>query len=273
MGIVNINDDSFCNDGTLDGNAALTQAIRMAEEGADVVDVGAESARTNREAISIDEEIARLHPFLTSISKALENSKPRDSEQVWPPLISVNTWRPEVVEAVLPFGVDILNDIGGLTETNNATLCAAHDTALLIMHTVGLPKVPHFQKQYEDIWSELLTFFDQRITQATQCGLTKEQLILDPGIDFAKQCEDNLKIYAQLDRLTTRYESPVLLPISRKTVISDVLDLPNPNDRDAGTVACLVAGIRRGVHLFRVHNVAAMFEVMKVLWAVESQRV
>ena len=129
--------------------------------------------------------------------------------------------------------------------------------------------MPHFQEQYKDIWTTLLTFFDDRIASATAAGLTTEQIILDPGIDFAKQREDNLRLYAQLDRLTNRYDSPVLLPISRKTVIGEVLDLPNPNDRDAGTIACLTAGVRRGAKLFRVHDVVGMFEALKVLWAVE----
>ncbi len=270
MGIVNINDDSFCDDGTLDVDAAIEHAVRLAREGADIIDVGAESARTNREAISVAEEIERLLPFLRQISVALTTASPIDDEQVWPPLISVNTWRSEVAEVILSEGVDLLNDISGLTEMTNAELCLKHGVSLLIMHTVGMPKVPHFHENYDDVWAALLAFFEDRVTKARALGLADDQLVLDPGIDFAKQCEDNLRIYGQLERLVGRSNSPVLLPISRKTVIGDVLDLPDPNTRDAGTVACMVAGVRRGAHIFRVHDVAAMHAALKVVWAVEK---
>ena len=270
MGIVNINDDSFSGDGTLDPEAALAQAAAMAVAGADVIDVGGESARTNRPPISPEEEIARLRPFLRGCREVLHEATPRDAEQVWPPLISVNTWRPEVVEAVSSLGVDILNDIGGLAESTNAELCAQSGSALLIMHATGPPKVPQVEKRYPDLWDELLAFFDHRLQQAMAAGLTREQLILDPGVDFAKQREDNLRIYARLERLAGRYQLPILLPISRKTLIGDVLDIPDPRQRDPGTVACLVAGIRRGAHLLRVHDVAAMFEALKVIWAVQT---
>ena len=241
MGIVNINDDSFCDDGTLEVDAAIGHAVRLASEGEDIIDVGAESARTNREAISVDEE--------------------------------VNTWRSDVAEPILSEGVDLLNDISGLTELTNAELCLKHGVSLLIMHTVGLPKVPHFHENYDDVWAALFTFFEDRVTKAKALGLADDQLVLDPGIDFAKQCKDNLKIYGQLDRLVGRSKSPVLLPISRKTVIGDVLDLPDPNTRDAGTVACLVAGMRRGAHIFRVHDVKQTVIALKVRQAIKLESV
>ena len=270
MGIVNINDDSFCQDGTLDLEQALQQAADQVNDGADVIDIGAESARTNRDAIAPHEEIQRLHPFLEAWPEKVAALQPRDEAQVWPPLLSVNTWRPEVVKEVLPLGGDILNDIGGLAEPDNAILCAQHQVALLIMHTVGLPKQPHFNQAYQDIWQSVLAFFDDRLTVAKSHGLGDAQLILDPGIDFAKQRDDNLLIFRELNRLVERYDSPVLLPISRKTVIGEVLDLENPNDRDAGTVACLVSGVLRGATLFRVHHVKTMFEALKVLWAIQE---
>ncbi len=270
MGIVNINDDSFCLDGTLEIDQALCQAAQQATDGADIIDIGAESARTNRKAISPREEVHRLRPFLEAWPEKRASLQPRDSAQVWPPLMSVNTWRPEVVEHVLPFGVDILNDIGGLAEPHNAILCARHQVALLIMHTIGLPKQPHFQQAYKDVLESVLAFFDERIAVAEAHGLNATQLILDPGIDFAKQRDDNLRVFRDLDRLFKRYDSPVLLPISRKTVIGEVLDLEDPNDRDAGTIACLVSGVLRGASMFRVHHVRAMFEALKVLWAVQQ---
>lgn len=261
MGIVNINDDSFCGDGTLDPTAALAQAEQQLHDGADIIDIGAESARTNRQAISVDEEIDRLRPFLARWSELKARFKA--------PLLSINTWRSDVIAAVLPHGGDIINDISGLPDAFNAKLCAEHGAALLIMHSVGEPKVPHTHVQYESIMDTLDRFFEQRLVMAESVGLPRENIILDPGIDFAKQRDDNLTIYRDLERLH-RFGLPILLPVSRKTVIGDVLGVP-ALDRDAGTVACIVAGMKRGAQIFRVHNVKAAVQTVKMLWAVEPR--
>lgn len=263
MGIVNVNDDSFCGDGTLDVSQAINQAKEMVAAGADIIDVGAESARTNREPITVQEEIDRLAPFIQAFNSTTW-PVPLDHDQLHVPLLSLNTWRTEVVKEVLPLGGDILNDISALPNADHAQLCALHGAALLIMHSVGLPKVPHKHVGYADIWETLNTFFAEKIALAKSAGLANAQLILDPGIDFAKQREDNLRIYAELSRLH-RFQLPVLLPVSRKSVIGRVLELPNPLDRDAGTVACIAAGMRHGAHIFRVHNVTAAVQAVKML--------
>ena len=141
MGIVNVNDDSFSGDGTLDIDEALAKARRAVAEGADIVDIGAESARTNRSAVGVDEEVRRFAAFLRRWPEVWRGLGPVDEAQVWPPVLSANTWRPEVVAEVLPLGVELLNDMGGLPDVRNASHCAAHGASLLIMHTVGEPKV------------------------------------------------------------------------------------------------------------------------------------
>lgn len=271
MGIVNINDDSFSGDGTLDIATAVRQSVQMAADGADVIDVGAESARTNRAPITVEEEVSRLLPFIDCYRSACAEIEPRDDLQIWPPLLSVNTWRPEVVEAVLRTGeVDILNDIGGLEDDTNARLCAEHDAALLIMHTVGLPKVPHTEQAYADVWESLEAFFEDRISKARASGLSEDQIILDPGIDFAKQRDDNLRIYRELERLV-KYDLPILLPISRKTVIGEVLEIDEPVERDAGTIACLIRGLVAQANVFRVHNVKAVADSVRVIAAIRCE--
>jgi len=268
MGIVNINHDSFSGDGTLDVGRALALAGRMMADGADLIDVGAESARTNREAISVDEETGRLLPFLESYAELCAERRPRDELQLWPPLLSVNTWRPAVVEAVLKTGVvDIVNDISGLAEDTNARLCFEFDACLLIMHTVGAPKVPHTHQRYADVWDSLTAFFDDRIARARRAGLGDDQIILDPGIDFAKQCRENLAIFRELERLA-EYGLPTLLPISRKTVIGEVLGIDDPTGRDAGTIACLVRGLVARADIFRVHRVRAVADSVRVIAAI-----
>ena len=269
MGIVNVNDDSFSCDGTLELGGALAQARHQAEEGADVIDVGAESARTNRPAVSLAEEIRRFLGFLERWPEVIAGAAPKDGIQLWPPVLSANTWRPEVVEAVLPFGVELLNDMGGLPDDRNARLCAASGASLLIMHSVGEPKVPHFHQQWTDVMAEMDAFFAEKIAMALDAGMPEEALILDPGIDFAKQCEDNLRVFRDLGRLG-RFQRPVMVPVSRKTVIGEVLGVPDPRDRDAGTVACIAASIRRGAAMVRVHDVRAAWQTVRTLAAIDA---
>ena len=271
MGIVNLNADSFSGDGTLDVDAALALARQMIADGADMIDIGGESARTNRGPISEQEEIDRVGPF---IGKFLaEHGSPSDRSQraaaipedgaLFPPVLSINTWRPSVAEATLAAGGEFLNDMGALPTDENARIAARHRAALLIMHSVGPPKVPHTHVLYKNVMDALESFFTAKIKLALDAGLPREAIALDPGIDFAKQRDDNLAIFRELDHLA-HFGRPILLPVSRKTVIGDVLNLPEPVERDAGTVACLVAGLERGATIFRVHNVRAAVQTIRI---------
>lgn len=255
MGIVNLGADSFSGDGIVDIGRALERARQLVAEGADIIDIGAESARTNRAAVSEEEEATQLIRFIE-----------RWREPVW---LSINTWRPAVARAALAAGGHLLNDIGALPTDENARICAEAGAALLIMHSVGQPKVAHTHVGYDDIMARLDAFFEEKLAMAEGAGLSREAIVLDPGIDFAKQREDNLRIYRELGRLQ-RFGRPILLPISRKTVIGEVLGLPEPASRDAGTVACLVQGMLQGAHLFRVHNVRAAAQAARITEAVEA---
>lgn len=264
MGILNINDDSFSGDGRLDPGWALERAAGMVAAGADVVDVGGESARTNRAAVAEAEEWSRIAPFLEAFDARVAGVPPRDARQIFPPLLSVNTWRTGVAGSALRAGCDLLNDMSALPADTHARLCAAAGASLLIMHSQGEPKVPHTHVAYPDVLDELTRFFDSRIRLAEAAGLPREAIVLDPGIDFAKQVADNLRIYRELPRLR-EFGRPILLPVSRKGTIGQVLGIPNPADRDAGTVACLVAGAIRGAAIFRVHNIEAAWQALNVL--------
>ncbi|HEY2850623.1 MAG TPA: dihydropteroate synthase [Gemmatimonadaceae bacterium] len=280
MGIVNLSVDSFSGDGVADVEAALAKARGLAAEGADIIDIGAESARTNRGAIGEDEEAERLLAFVERWSSEVGS---RNAERGTPdfhfrlptsdfrlPLLSINTWRPAVARAVLARGGEILNDIGALPTDENARICAATGAALLIMHSVGEPKVPHTHVGYGDVMARIEEFFAEKIALAENAGVPRDAIILDPGIDFAKQRADNLRIYRELERLA-EFERPILLPVSRKTVIGEVLGLPNPANRDAGTVACIVQGMLRGAHIFRVHNVRAAAQAVRMIEAAEGR--
>lgn len=275
MGIVNLSVDSFSGDGLANVEAAVARARELVAEGAEIVDVGAESARTNRGAIGEDEEIGRLRSFVqrwlevaggtrgssTSLGSA------RNDTGVGP-LLSINTWRPAVARAVLAMGGDLLNDIGGLPTDENARTCAEAGVALLIMHSVGEPKVPHTHVGYDDVMARLEEFFAEKIALAERAGVSRDAIVLDPGIDFAKQRADNLRIFCELERLG-KFERPILLPVSRKTVIGEVLGIANPAERDTGTIACIVHGMLRGAAIFRVHDVRAAVQTVRMIAAVE----
>ncbi len=267
MGIINLNDDSFSGDGTLHAGEAMGLARRMVADGADIVDVGGESARTNRAAITPEEEVRRVEPFVREFLAARHGWMPRDETQVWPPVLSVNTWRPEVVRPLLEAGAELCNDMGALPTDENARIAADCGAALLLMHSVGEPKVPHTDTMWDDVVGEQMAFFRGRMDLAAAAGLSHEAIILDPGLDFAKQRGDNLRLLRETDKIA-ELGRPLLMPVSRKTVIGDVLGLPDPRTRDAGTWACIVAGIRRGVSIFRVHAVREAASVIRVVWAV-----
>lgn len=266
MGIINVNDDSFSGDGSLNFAKAIAQARGQITDGADVIDIGAESARTNRKAISIEEETRRFAGFIERWEESWQNVTPIDEEQVWPPILSANTWRAEVVEKVLQHGkVEMINDMGALPDSRNAHACAARGAALLVMHSIGEPKVPHLTQQWPDIMGELERFFLEKIAQANAAGLPDDAIILDPGIDFAKQRKDNLTIFREMG-LLQKFGKPLLVPVSRKTVIGEVLNLPLVTDRDAGTIACISAAMQRGAQIFRVHHVPAAWQAVRLLY-------
>jgi dihydropteroate synthase len=265
MGIVNINDDSFSRDGSLKIEHAIETAHRHVAGGADIIDVGGESARTNRSEISEKEESARINPFLTRFQECYEGIDPVDELQLFPPLLSINTWRPGVAEHALGVRGNLLNDMSALPTEENARVAARHDAGLLIMHSAGVPKQRHTHVQYADIIRTLEDFFEAKINLAIGCGVARESIILDPGIDFAKQRTDNLRIFRELNKLH-KFERPILLPVSRKTVIGEVLGITDPTARDAGTIACVVAGALRGTSIFRVHNVHAVVQALRVVY-------
>jgi dihydropteroate synthase len=269
MGIVNITDDSFSGDGSLQIERAIETAQRHIMAGADIIDIGGESARTNRAEVSAEVELARILPFLSRFRECHQGQEPIDKSQLFPPLLSINTWRPGVAEAALRAGGHLLNDISALPTDENARVAAKYGTGLLIMHSVGLPKQRHTYVQYGDVLRTIESFFDQKIGQAMAAGVAREAIVLDPGIDFAKQKMDNLLIYRELKSFN-RFNRPILLPVSRKTVIGEVLGIANPADRDAGTIACVVAGTLRGASIFRVHNVRAVVQALRVIYPIVS---
>jgi len=173
---------------------------------------------------------------------------------------------PAVADAALAAGAELLYDMGALPTGENARVAARHRAGLVIMHSVGEPKVAHTHVRYDDVMQALDAFFREKIELALAAGLPRESIVLDPGIDFAKQRDDNLRIYRELERLT-HFGRPILLPVSRKTVIGEVPGLPDPADPEAGPIAGLGRGKTRGTKTLPVHNIAAAAQAIRTVRA------
>jgi dihydropteroate synthase len=236
MGIVNASPDSFSGAG---GDPA----------GADVVDVGGESARTDRPPVDAAEEIARVVPAIERFARGGA-------------LVSVDTYKPAVAEAALAAGAAIVNDTSGLRDPELADVCAAAGAALVLMHTVGEPKKKVLDHAYDDVAAEVAAFLAARIELATGRGVPFESLLLDPGPDFGKSPAQTVAVLRALPKLHD-LERPLLLAVSRKDFVG-ALTGRAPRDRGAGTLAALAHGADAGAHVLRVHDVAAAADFLAV---------
>jgi len=273
MGIVNVNDDSFSGDGSLIVEELIAQCVSQISAGADIVDLGAESARTNREAISEAEEVRRLHSVLEHWEQIVSMSTPRDEAQVYPPVVSINTWRPTVIREVLTgrYGemIGLVNDMSALAYPETLEIMRESEAAWLLMHSVGLPKQDHSSQRWDDIVEVVDGFFKDKVEQALAAGIPRERLVLDPGLDFAKPSEDSVRLIAEVERFK-RFGCCLLLPLSRKNFIGEVLQEEEPQRRDAGTVACIPALMGLSGVMLRVHHVEATWQAVKVLSALDG---
>ncbi len=268
MGIVNVNDDSFSGDGSLDSYEIAQQCRAKIAAGADIIDLGAESARTNREAISEEEEVARLLPVLERWQEIVTEVPRRDAEQLNTPVLSINTWRPQVIESVLnsEFGsqIGLINDMSALAYPETLEIMRNSAASLLIMHSVGLPKQDHSHLQWQNVVDEMKQFFTEKLALATAAGIDKNRLVIDPGLDFAKSSSESLQVLQAIDDFSS-FGCPVLIPLSRKQFVGDAIGEDEPVERDAGTVACLPSILGLPASIVRVHNVAATWQALKTL--------
>jgi dihydropteroate synthase len=253
MGVVNASPDSFSDDGsarTLDRRLAL--AGELVAAGADILDIGGESARTDIPPVSVQEEIERVVPLVERIAATLET------------IVSVDTYKPQVAAAAIAAGATIVNDVSGLRDPELARVCAQTGAALVLMHTRAPPKqrLQDPDLYGDDIAGEVLSFLRERIELATAAGVAPERLILDPGPDFAKTPAQTIALLADVQRLH-ELERPLLMAISRKDFIGALTSRP-PRERGAGTLAALAHGVHAGAHIFRLHDIAAARDYLTV---------
>jgi dihydropteroate synthase len=246
MGIVNVTPDSFSGDGLgSDVEAAVGQGLRMAAEGADMLDVGGESTRPGHVAVSADEEIRRTEVVVRRL--AAESSVP----------VSIDTYKEEVAARAIGNGAAIVNDVWGLTRSPAiADLAARHDCALVLMHNQDGTDYAG------DLIDEIKRFLSVAARRATAAGVPREKVIVDPGIGFGKTADQNWIVMQRLDELK-ELGHPILIGTSRKSFIGKLLDLP-VNERLEGTEATVVAAILRGADIVRVHDVLPMTRVVRV---------
>jgi dihydropteroate synthase len=250
MGIVNATPDSFSDTpGVQPLDILVDRALGLAAAGAAVVDVGGESGRTDRPAVSVDEEASRVVPLVERLA----------SEGV---AVSVDTWRAPVAEAALDAGAVMINDVSGLADPALATACGAHRAALVITHTRVAPKSKAFP-DYADVVADVVELLAERAAAASECGVEDERLLLDPGLDLAKTPAESVELLRRLPELA-QLGRPLLLAISRKDFVGALTGRP-PRERDPGTLAAIEPALDCGVGtVLRVHDVAAASDFLAV---------
>jgi len=259
MGIVNASPDSFSDDGryaTLE--AQLELARTLLEDGAEILDIGGESASTGRPAVAVEREIERVVPLIERVAGELGA------------IVSVDTYKPPVARAAIAAGARIVNDVSGLRDPELAEVCAQTGAALVLMHTRAAPKQRLQDPDlYGDVVGEVQAFLGERIEQALALGVDPDQIILDPGPDFAKTPAQTIELLAGLGRLH-ELGRPLLMAISRKDFIGALTGRP-PRERLPGTLAALAHGVGAGARIFRVHDVAAAADFLKVRAALAGE--
>ena len=256
MGVVNVTPDSFSDGGRVDAGAAIAHALRLKEEGADILDVGGESTRPGALSVPFDEEVRRILPVIEALAGQ-------------GCVVSVDTRKPEVMCAALVAGAAMVNDITALQTPAALEAVAASQAAVCLMHMRGDPQTMQQAPEYVDVVEEVRNFLQSRVEACEIAGIDRARLVVDPGFGFGKNLQHNLALLRHLDRLAD-LGLPVLAGMSRKSMLG-MLTGRAVNEREFAGVAAHLAAIARGARLVRVHNVAAMRDALAVWNAVEEQ--
>jgi dihydropteroate synthase len=253
MGILNITPDSFSDGGMfLNGESAVRQALRMQEEGADIIDIGGESTRPGAAKITAREEIRRIVPVIEALAKKVRVP------------ISVDTYKSAVAEAAVSAGASIINDISGLRfDAEMPGVAARHGVPVVIMHIKGTPKNMQQNPAYKALIPEITDYLYGGIEIAREAGIPDNMIIIDPGIGFGKTVEHNLEIIRRLKEFEG-FQKPILLGPSRKSFIGKLLGGLPVTERLEGTAAATAIGIFNGANIIRVHDVKEMVRVARM---------
>ena len=257
MGIVNVTPDSFSDGGKFAKvNLAVEQALKLINEGADILDIGGESTRPNAAPVSLQEELDRVIPVIEALVS-----------QINIPL-SIDTYKPQVMQTAINAGASIVNDVRALQEKGALDIVAASDVGVCLMHMQGTPQTMQINPQYNDVVSEVKAFLQQRLALCEAAGIVKNRILLDPGFGFGKTRTHNISLIQHLASFTSLGQ-PLLVGLSRKSVLGEVTG----NDVDArlyASVAASVVSAMVGAKILRVHDVKATVEALKVVSAIQQ---
>jgi dihydropteroate synthase len=254
MGIINVTPDSFSDGGQFcEPHVAVHHGLRLLEQGADILDVGGESTRPGSVAVSIEAELERVMPVIEGLRRQAPDA-----------VISIDTKKAAVARQAIEAGASVINDITALAGDPEMPMVAARSgVAVVLMHMQGTPATMQCAPLYEDVVAEVRQCLNDRLEAAIANGIAPQRIILDPGIGFGKTVEHNLELIRRLDELAT-LPRPLLIGPSRKSFIGKVLDAP-VECRAEGTAAVIAAAILKGARVVRVHDVAAMTRVARMV--------
>ena len=261
MGVVNVTPDSFFDGGRyLDTETAVAHAVRLVEEGADLLDIGAESTRPGADVVNEAEERRRAIPVVTAVAKAVTVP------------ISIDTSKAAVARAALDAGAVLVNDVTALRgDPAMVDMVARTGAGIVLMHMYGTPRTMQQAPRYDDVVGEISDFFEERIRFALAHGIVRRQIILDPGIGFGKLLVHNLTLLAQM-RHFVRFECPLLVGVSQKAFLGQLVDRP-VQERQWATAAAVAMAVDRGAGILRVHDVRGMKDVVQVTAAISQQTI
>ncbi len=258
MGIVNVTPDSFSDGGEhATVEAAVVHALRLVEEGADILDIGGESTRPGAADVSLDEELSRVLPVIERLAK--ETSLP----------ISIDTSKPEVMRAAVAAGAGMINDVYALRREGALDAAASLGVPVVLMHMQGEPRSMQDAPEYDDVVGDVHRFLAERIFSAEMAGIAKKKIVVDPGFGFGKRTADNLALLARFERFVD-LGVPVLAGLSRKSSIGELTGRDDPHARVFGSVAAHLIAAQRGAMIVRVHDVAATVDAIKIWNAVAA---
>jgi dihydropteroate synthase len=261
MGILNVTPDSFSDGGQfLDTEKAVNHGLQMASEGAAIIDIGAESTRPGSKPVSSDEQIRRAIPVIKELAK-----------QITIPL-SIDTYNLEVAKAAIDAGASIINDITALADNAMAEFADKSGVPVILMHMQGTPTTMQKEPTYHDVVKEVKEFLIERAQKAQAFGIKKEKIFIDPGIGFGKTIDHNLLLLKHIGEfVATGYR--VLIGTSRKRFIGQITGKENPTNRIFGTAATTALAAAAGVSIVRVHEIAPMAEVIKIINSIKNTKI
>lgn len=252
MGILNVTPDSFSDGGQFNSlEKALQQAERMVKAGVSIIDIGGESTRPGAPEVTLEDELSRVIPAIKAI---------RANFDVW---ISIDTSKAEVMRQAVEAGADLINDVRALQEPGALEAAAQAQVPVCLMHMKGQPRTMQANPSYDDVLTDVEAFLQERVEACEAVGISKEQLILDPGFGFGKTIEHNYHLLAHLEKFHT-LGLPILAGISRKSMIFKLLDKA-PADCMVGSVTCATIAAMKGAQIIRVHDVEDTLEAMKII--------